>query len=212
MRTSILLLGILLAVSATARGQDDCRCWTPDAQQIASLEEKIATRPLPLGNLDRYARYYAGVIFGTSDRIIRGKFVPLAGNETSGVHIVEGKMQPLQGEGCISSFILGVEQSFHFICAWIPSNSQVAEAEGLLRQQQGRGHEYVKYARHYTRIIEGGRRIILGIFERSNKKPPGVYVGSMSELPGIAGGGCGVLHVKFDPSNKQLDVKCNSLI
>jgi hypothetical protein len=212
MRIFIFLISIVAAYSTTVLGEDDCRCWTPNAQQIASLEEKIASRPMPLGNLDRYARYYEGTIFGTSDRIIRGKFVPLAGNETPGVHIVEGRMQPLQGEGCTSSFILGVEQSFHFICAWIPSDSQVAEVEDLLRQQQGRGHEYVKYARHYTGIIEGERRIILGIFERFNKKPPGVYVGSMSELPGIAGGGCGVLHVKFDPSNKQLDVKCNSLI
>jgi hypothetical protein len=103
MRT-LLLLSIAAILSTAAPAQDDCRCWTPTAEQIAALETNIERQPLPLNNLARYARYYAGVIDRIGDRsFIRGKLVPLAGNNPPGIHIVEGKMPPLQGAGCVSS-------------------------------------------------------------------------------------------------------------
>jgi hypothetical protein len=201
MRISIFLASMAAAYSTTVLGEDDCRCWTPDAQQIASMEQQIATKPLPLGSLDRYARYYAGAV-NRDLRFIQGNFVPLGGNETPGVHIVEGKMQPLEGEGCIGSFAPDIERMFFFDCVWTPSDAQIAELEDLL------GH-YASYARHYAGVVEGERRIIRGILVKGDKKPPGIYVESAVELPGIADGGCRVINVKFDPSNKKLDWWCN---
>ena len=59
MRLSILLLGFAAVFSTAALGDDDCRCWTPDAADIAALEAKIESHPKPR-RLDQYARYYAG--------------------------------------------------------------------------------------------------------------------------------------------------------
>jgi hypothetical protein len=103
MRLPVILLGFAYVFSTAALGEDDCRCWTPSAEDIATVETKIAERPLPLGSLDRYARYYVGTI--ESDRRIRriqGKLVPVSDNEPPGVHILEGSIPPLQGEGCIA--------------------------------------------------------------------------------------------------------------
>ena len=94
MRLPLLLLGFAAVFATAALGEDDCRCWTPDAAQIAAAEAKIGGRPLPLGGLDRYARYYAGTI-DSGRRFIRGKLVPAGGNEAPGIHIVEGRMLPL---------------------------------------------------------------------------------------------------------------------
>lgn len=83
---------------------DVCHCWTPSMQQIAQVETKLEGRALPLGNLDRYARYYAGVIDRhTQRRFIRGKLVPLDSDPAPGTHIVEGQMPPLKEDGCISN-------------------------------------------------------------------------------------------------------------
>jgi hypothetical protein len=44
--------------------------WTPGAEDIAAMEAKIEQPGLPLGSLDRYARYYAGVLAGDNHRTI----------------------------------------------------------------------------------------------------------------------------------------------
>jgi hypothetical protein len=62
MRTPLFLLGFGAVFSTAALGEGDCRCWTPGAADIAALEAKIAEQALPLGSLDRYARYYSGVV------------------------------------------------------------------------------------------------------------------------------------------------------
>jgi hypothetical protein len=206
MRKSIPLLSIALAVSTAAQAQDDCGCWTPNAQQIAAFEEKIATKAMPLGSLDRYARYYAGAV-SRDLRFIQGNFVPLGGNETPGVHVVQGKMEPLQGEGCIGSFSPNIERVFFFDCVWTPSDSQIAELESLMRQQYV---DNTRYGRHYAGVVEGDRRVIRGIFVKGFNMPPGIYVESAVKLPAIADRGCSVINLKFDPSNKKLDWRCNA--
>jgi hypothetical protein len=52
MRLPLFLLGFAAVLATAARGDDDCRCWTPSAEDIAEVEAKIAGRPLPLGSLD----------------------------------------------------------------------------------------------------------------------------------------------------------------
>src|SRR5882672_7810765 len=96
MQKAIVLGGVVAFFSTAAPGQNDCHCWTPTADQIATVEAKIERQRMPLGKLDQYARYYAGVIGRRNDRrLIRGKLVPLGGDDAPGIHIVEGKMSPL---------------------------------------------------------------------------------------------------------------------
>jgi hypothetical protein len=106
MRLPMLLLGFTAVFATAALGEDDCRCWTPDAQQVADAEAAIASHQQPLVRLDRYVRYYAGTIRG-DHRLIRGKLVPVTGDAVPGVHIVEGQMPPLQGDGCVTYSQLG---------------------------------------------------------------------------------------------------------
>ena len=211
MRTPVLLLSIA-AVFATPALSEDCRCWTPDAQQIAAVEARIEGQRMPLGTLDAYKRYYAGVIDGDR-RFIRGKLVPLGDDDLPGVQIVEGKMPPLKAEGCVSGSDSSGGPWMYFRCArrgaWTPSDTQIAELEDLLRQKTG-GRE-LGYARHYAGVAEGDRRIVRGEFVKVGVfgAKPGIYVASEAELPAIADGGCGVVHVTYDPSNKAITSRCN---
>src|SRR6516165_8568913 len=102
MRLLLFLLGLAAVFARTAFAEGDCRCWTPNAKQIAAADAKIRGRALPLGGLDRYARYYAGTI-GSGRKFIRGKLVPAIGNEAPDIHIVDGRMPPLEGEGCVTN-------------------------------------------------------------------------------------------------------------
>jgi hypothetical protein len=89
----------------------------------------------------------------------------------------------------------------------MPSDGQIAELEGALRQK---GVRLLDYARHYAGVTEVDLRIIRGIFvagDFSDEKP-GIYIESDAELPAIADGGCGVVHVRYVPSNKELTSRC----
>ena len=211
MRMFILLLGFTVVLSTSAMSQDDCRCWTPSAQQIAAVEAKIEGRSIPLGTLDRYARYYAGVIGGTGERrFIRGKLVPLGSGDMPGLHIVEGKMPPLQQEGCISMSEAKGGPWLYFNCArrgaWTPAERLIAELEDVFRR---RGGQLVSYARHYAGVTDGERRIIRGeyVSDRLGEKP-GIYVASEAEIPEIFDGGCDVVHLSYDPSSKEMTSRC----
>jgi hypothetical protein len=229
MRMPLFLLGFAAVLSTAALGEDDCRCWTPDAQQVAAAEARIASRPLPLGSLDRYVRYYAGTI-SHDRRFISGKLVPASGDDAPGVHIVEGRMPPLQGDGCVTNSEPGHETWVYLKCArpgsWTPSNRQIAELEGLLRlpvsplfrpgglSNPSRGEEGLvlrDYARHYAGVTEDDRRIVVGKFVTARwfDETAGIFIGSDAELPEIADGGCGVITVRYDPSTKEIRSWCN---
>ena len=198
----------------TALSQEDCACWTPTAEQVAAVEAKIESQPMPLGKLDRYARYYTGVIINGTERI-HGKLVPLGSNDMPGIHIVAGEMQPLQGEGCMisaapsSSNPSGGPRVF-FNCArpgsWTPSATQIAELEDLLSRQTGRW--WLDFARHYAGVTENDRQVVRGVLVRGSDRKPGIYIASEAELPLIVDGGCGVIHVTYYVSNKQIWSRC----
>lgn len=120
-------------------------------------------------------------------------------------------MPPLQGEGCISMFDAGGGSGMYFRCArqgaWTPSDAQIAELEEVLRQNAG---QRPGYARHYAGVTEGGRRIIRGVLVDAKmlRQGPGVYVESEVELPAIDDGGCWVVHVTYDPSNREMTWRC----
>ena len=219
MQTSVLLLGIVVLFSTAALGQDDCRCWTPTAEQVAAVEAKIESHPMPLGKLDRYARYYTGVMINGTERI-HGKVVPLGSNDIPGIHIVEGEMQPLQGEGCMISSDHNISRVF-FNCArpgsWTPSATQIAELEDLLSRQTGMGEDLISrqtgrwwldFARHYAGVTVNDRRVVRGVLVRGGDQKPGIYIASEAELPLIMDGGCGVVHVTYYVSNKQIWSRC----
>jgi hypothetical protein len=213
------LLGFAAVFSTAALGEDDCRCWTPEAKQVAAAEAIIASRPLPLGSLDRYVRYYAGTISNGDRRFIRGKLVPASGDDVPGVHIVEGRMPLLQGDGCVTNSEPGNGKWVYLNCArpgaWTPSDRQIAELEGLVRLPFGQGGLLVlqDYGRHYAGVMEGDRRIVFGVFviPRWHNETAGIYIGSDAELPAIADGGCGVIHVWYDPSSKAIKSSCNGV-
>jgi hypothetical protein len=116
--------------------------WTPGPEEIAAMEAKMEGRLMPLGSPDRYARYYVGVIESfdamrggedrtISDRTIQGSWVSAEGNDLRGVHVVEGRMPLLAGEGCVTLFDAGRGQLRYFRCArpgaWTPTDAQVAD-------------------------------------------------------------------------------------
>ena len=213
MRLPFFLLGFAAAFATAALGEDDCRCWTPDAEQIAMVEAKIGGGPLPLGGLDRYARYYAGAI-DSGRSFIRGKLVPAGGNEAPGIHIVEGRMLRLQGEGCVTNSEPGSGRWLYLRCAhpgaWTPNYRQIAGLEGLLRLPE-KGSLLQDYARYYAGVTEGDRKIIVGEFVIPGwqNEPAGIYIASDAELPHVSDGGCGVITVRYDPSTKDSRSKCN---
>jgi hypothetical protein len=225
MRLPFILFGVASVFSTAALG-DDCRCWKPSAGDIAAVEAKIGSHALPLGSLDRYARYYAGTI-SHDRRFIRGKLVPAGATDTSGIHIVEGRMLPLQGEGCITNSDPGGGPWLYLRCArpgaWTPSDIEIAEVEDRLQlSAEGSARPDVShlptkeglrqhYARHYAGVTEDDRRIVVGVFVflLSRDETPGVYIGSEAELPVIYDGSCGVINVRYDPSNKEVSLRCN---
>jgi hypothetical protein len=234
MRMPLFLLACVTVFAKAALGEEECRCWTPDAQQIAAVEATIASRPLPLGSLDRYVRYYVGTI-SHDRRFIRGKLVPARGDDVPGAHVVEGRMPPLQADGCVTNSEPGRGTWVILHCAspgaWTPSDREIAELEGLLPPpvstlfRPGSNPSLVEkalnlhdYARHYAGVMEGDRRVIVGVFvvQRlldllDEHETAGIYIGSEAELPHIADGACAVITVRYDPSSKQIWSRCNGV-
>jgi hypothetical protein len=229
-----LPLFVFAAVFATAaQGGDNCRCWTPDAQQVAAVEAAIASRSLPLGSLNRYVRYYTGTI-SHDHRLIRGKLVPASSNDVPGIHIVQGRMPLLQGDGCVTTILPGGRTWAYLKCArpgtWTPSDAQIAELERLLRlpvkpsgvfppsgppfpdaPDWALSRALSDYARHYAGVTEGDRQLIVGKFVTADAdwETAGIYIGSEAELPLIADGGCSVITVRHDPSTGEIRSWCN---
>jgi hypothetical protein len=222
-----------VALPAPPGGKDGCRCWTPDAEQIAAVEAAIASRPLPLGSLDRYVRYYAGTISIGNRRSIRGRLVPASSEDVPGFHIVEGPMPPLQADGCVTYSEPGHGIWVRLDCAapgtWTPTDGQIAELEETLRLHVPPGELFRPgsrppfsrsqkdlvlqiYARYYAGVNEGDHRVIVGKLVIADFwRPAGTYIGIEAEFPHIFDGGCSVITVRYDPSSKQIWSQCNGV-
>jgi hypothetical protein len=235
MRLPLFLLAFAAVFATAALSEDDCRCWTPDVQQIAAVEAALASRPLPLGSLDRYVRYYAGTVIAIGNRrFIRGKLVPASSEDVPGFHIVEGRMPPLQADGCITSSEPGHGTWVRVDCArpgaWTPSDRQIAELEETLRLHVPPGGIFRPgprlrpspsqkdlvlqiYARHYAGVTEGDHRVIVGKLVTADGfyTTAGIYIGIEAEFPLVFDGGCDVITVRYDPSSKQIWSQCNGV-
>jgi hypothetical protein len=176
--------------------------WTPGADEIAGMEAKMAERPMPLGSLDRYARYYAGAGDG-GRRTIWGTLIPAGGNDPPGAHVVEPPPL-LMAEGCATTFDANRAQLIYFNCqhrgAWRPAITQVSELEDLLHHHGGPRLE--QYLRYYV-----GREVIEGYFRMVADYDAGVYIGSGYTL--MFDGGCAFFTVTYDTSSKATTWKCN---
>lgn len=162
MRTQGFLVAGFAALFATAvhAGPDICGCWTPQSAQIASIETQLRHSYQLRGNLDDYARYYAGGINGDV-KFIRGQLIPRASGEASGIHIVTGhKMTPLQGKGCIAGYDIKVERLLYISCAspgaWLLTDAQIAVLERSVTLPSA-VVPLAQYSRYYAGITDGGR-------------------------------------------------------
>lgn len=213
MRLPFFLLVFVFVFANTVRGDDDCSCWTPSAEDIVAAEATIAGHPLPLGSLDRYVRYYAGTT-DNGRRFIQGTLVPIGGNDTPGIHVVEGRMRPLQGEGCITYSESG-GPGLSIKCArpgaWTPSDRQIAELEGLLQLPENYYH-LQDYARYYAGVTEGDRRIVIGVLSvpmYGADWTAGLHIVSAIYFPPrVFDAGCAFVNVRYDPSSKEISSQC----
>jgi hypothetical protein len=170
--------------------------------------------PASARRLDRYARYYAGTT-DNGRRFIQGKLVPIGGNDTPGIHVVEGRMFPLQGEGCITYSESG-GSGLSIKCArpgaWTPSDRQIAELEGLLQLPE-RHYVLQDYARYYAGVREGDRRIVIGVFlvpVYGAYWTTGIHVVSDVYFPiALFDAGCALVNVRYDPSSKEIGSRCS---
>jgi hypothetical protein len=214
MGRSAIALVIAALFSTAAPAQDDCPCWIPDAATIATVDTKIRDRQLPLGNIDSYVRYYAGVTGSQGiDRFILGKLVPRSSNETPGIQVAEGKVPPLQGDGCISrsnSDGRWVQLRCARPGAWSPSAVEIADLEHALRRNGAKWIDKLDdYARHYAGVTDGDKAIIAGVLVMGFDDKPGLYIESEAELPTILDGGCNVVDVRYVPSTKTITARCH---
>jgi hypothetical protein len=214
MRLLFLLLVFAFVFVSAVRGDDDCSCWTPSAEEIVAVEATIAGRPLPFGSLDRYVRHYAGTT-DNGRRFIQGKLVPIGGNDTPGIHVVESRMLMLQGEGCIMYSESG-GSGLSIKCtrpgAWTPSDRQIAELEGLLQLPPDKYFLLQDYARYYAGVTESDRPIVIG---RSLIPVYGAYwtagIHIVSDIyfpPRVFDAGCAFVDVWYDPSTKEIGSRC----
>lgn len=207
-----IFLLVFAFVSVGAVRGDDCSCWTPSAEDIVTAEATIAGRALPLGSLDRYVRYYAGAT-NNGRRFMQGKLIPIGGHDTPGTHVVERRLLPLQGEGCITSSESG-GAGLSITCAhpgaWTPSEKQIAELEALLQLPENYYH-LQDYARYYAGVTEGDRRIVIGRFlvpVYGADWTAGIHVVSDSCFPLAFDLGCALVNVRYDLSTKEISSQC----
>jgi hypothetical protein len=156
MRLPVFLLGFASVFATAARGDDDCRCWTPSAAQVSELEDLVRQK-IPAGELtdmhrqptalDKYARHYAGV---TEDghQIVRGIFVlHLSHEKTAGVYILKSEiMLPRSDDGACGVVNVTYDVSSkaliwrcngpHLFTRAISGNAGVYPGYGYIRQRR----------------------------------------------------------------------------
>jgi hypothetical protein len=222
MRGYLILSAVLLAAtSAPIAAEQDCRCFTPTAENIRPIEEGITDLPDPIY---RYARYYAGVVLppepsrgqGAARRRVLAEFVPSESGEPPAIHIVEdGRLPPLHGEGCIANRdIPPMNNAFEIYArcnrpgGWRPSTAEIAELERRLALPSGTA-PLARYARHYAGVTESGVRLIKGVLLDAADSAPGIVVESEIELPLIEKDGCAGIEVDYNPETTLASVRCH---
>jgi hypothetical protein len=99
-----------------------------------------------------------------------------------------------------------------------PEAKEIAKLESVLRLSSAElttlgttpPAPLAKYARFYAGITVGGHRRISGALLLS--KPSGVRVVAEKNLPKIMDGGCGIIHLLYDPETAHVIwIKCNGL-
>jgi hypothetical protein len=219
MRNIVFLACVVFAASASRAAEDDCGCFTPTAEQIADLETRITDLPAPVYD---YARYYSGwAVTATVNgrtvirRYVQGQYLPLRGDAEAGIHIVEGRrLPPPKTEGCIANYDVPLLSDAFEIYArcnrpegWTPDAAGIVALETRLALPPGAA-PLARYARHYAGITESGVHLIQGIFVSAAGAVPGVVIESEVELPVIAGTGCDMIEVQFNPETALGSAHC----
>jgi hypothetical protein len=136
MRTFAALFGFMTLSMTAAAAEIDCQCFTPTAEEIAALEQRIDASRLPLQDLGRYVRYYQGIASPAHLHSIHGKLVPRRDQGEPPIQIVSDKvpMPTLSEQGCILS--AEVDGTVQLRCAdpgaWTPTEAQLTELEATL--------------------------------------------------------------------------------
>jgi hypothetical protein len=184
MRVPFFLLGFTAVFSTVALGEDDCRCWTPDAADIAALEAKIESHPKPRG-LDQYARYYAGMVGRSGVRFIRIHLVPSGRGHPAGSHVVAPAPQPSYSE--CSGWEAGGELSLRCMRAslesWTPGADEIAAMEAKIAEQPMPLGSLDRYARYYAGVAGKMR----GGLDRYVQYNAGVATGKRNRVAGDGG-------------------------
>jgi hypothetical protein len=160
------ILGFAAVFSTAALGEDDCRCWTPGAADIAALEAKVESRPKPRG-LDQYARYYAGMVGRSGTRFIRIHLVPSGRGHPAGSHVVAPAPQPTDSEcsGWEASGALFLRCASVSSENWTPGADQIGAMEAQIAEQSLPLGGLDRYTRYYAGV---GRRNSLDGYVESN--------------------------------------------
>lgn len=91
--------------------------------------------------------------------------------------------------------------------SWTPTPELIAGTERWLRMPAGTRLD--QYSRYYYGSVEGGRRMLIGVFIR-DEKPRGVQITTREKVPRIADGGCHQVTLIFDVAAKQtVLLRCN---
>ena len=213
--TIIFALGAFVA-TASAQAQS---YFAPSPEQIAAVEAKIENLPQPL---DRYARYYSGMMIGVANGEpipeFFGRLRPLEPGEASIVRAEANQLGPLKAGGCILFRRLEPgHEGGYTICAepgaWEPTESDIDDLERRLALPRG-ADRLNRYERYYAGITRSGERLILGelVGDFGAKRPttrPGRYIISEVEFPLVADGGCYVIRLEYNPRTRRASVECN---
>lgn len=90
---------------------------------------------------------------------------------------------------------------------WTPTPELIAGTERWLHMPAGTKLD--EYSRYYYGSVEGGRRLLIGVFI-SDKKPRGVRIMAPDKVPRIADGGCLQVNLIYDVAAKQtVLLRCN---
>ena len=92
---------------------------------------------------------------------------------------------------------------------WVPDADVIAVLERTIKLPAG-ATTLEHYNRYYTGVIESGHRKLVATYVGEDGRGKIMVVDSVSALPGILDGGCGVISVEYDVTDHRfLKVLCN---